>query len=57
MANQTFKKSVTFLVDEVEFNLMSEIMRKDIKRKNILSRGIAEYAKELNIEIIKNENA
>ena len=50
MALQTFKKSVTFLVDEVEFNLMEQIMSRGLKRKNILSRGISECAKELNID-------
>jgi hypothetical protein len=51
MALQTFKKSVTFLVDEVEFNLMEQIMSRGLKRKNILSRGISECAKELNLHI------
>ena len=55
MASQSFKKSVTFLVDEVEYNTMEQIMATGIKRKHILSRGIESYAKELGIQIIKDE--
>lgn len=54
MVMQSFKKAVTFMVDENEFNLMEQMMEKGIKRKEFLRRGIESYAAEFGIEIIKD---